>query len=177
MRAVLAALALAAAPAAAYDDYYDEPVALQRHLADLQLGDSLEDVQRIYPPAADWPSHMDARGRVRRYRVERGAAKAFPLWTQTMWLGFRRGRLVDIQIVYDAKRTREKTHEELAGDLSLSYGEPTRSGERFWWSDSRTVLRVFPAEVPVNKDGETVTQWRTSMQIMEKDLFSRATDG
>jgi hypothetical protein len=120
---------------------------------------------------------MDARGRVRRYRVERGAAKAFPLWTQTMWLGFRRGRLVDIQIVYDAKRTREKTHEELAGDLSLSYGEPTRSGERFWWSDSRTVLRVFPAEVPVNKDGETVTQWRTSMQIMEKDLFSRATDG
>ena len=112
LRALLAG-ALFAVPAAvlnAGDDGYEDPPPLQRSLAELQLGDSLEDVQIVYPPARDWPSHIDPRGRVTRYRVERGWAKTFPLWTQALLLGFKRGRLVDIQVVYDAKRSGEKTY-------------------------------------------------------------------
>jgi len=101
MRALLF-LALLAAPALAGDDGYEDPPAIQRYLAELQLGDSLEDVQRIYPPAQDWPSHIDPRGRVTRYRVERGYAKSFPLWTHAMLLGFKRGRLVDIHVIYNS---------------------------------------------------------------------------
>ncbi|MDD5305460.1 MAG: hypothetical protein PHS14_20360, partial [Elusimicrobia bacterium] len=153
MRAFLL-LGLLALPAFAGDDGYEDPPPIQRYLAELQLGDSLEDVQRIYPPAQDWPSHIDPRGRVTRYRVERAYAKSFPLWTQALMLGFKRGRLVDIQVIYNAKRSGEKTAEELARDLSLTYGEGERTGDKFWWTDSRTVMRVFPVEVPTFKDGE-----------------------
>ena len=172
MRALIM-LALLAAPALAGDDGYEDPPAIQRYLAELQLGDSLEDVQRIYPPARDWPSHVDPRGRVTRYRVERDAAKSFPLWTQALMLGFKRGRLVDIQVVYNAKHSGEKTSEDLARDLSLTYGEGARSGDKFWWTDDRTVMRVFPVEVPTFKDGERGVEWRTSIQVMDKDLYKR----
>lgn len=172
MRAFLAALLLAAAPVYACAQEEETP-ALQRYLADLQLGDSFEDVQRIYPPAADWPSWIDPRGRVKRYKLERGMAKAFPAWTQVLHLGFKRGRLVEIQVVYDAKRTREKPHEELAGDFALDYGEARRDNDRFWWSDGRTVLRVFPAELPVLKDGSQAVEWRTAIQILEQGLYKR----
>ena len=172
MRALLL-LALLAAPALAGDDGYEDPPAIQRYLAELQLGDSLEDVQRIYPPAQDWPSHIDPRGRVTRYRVERGYAKSFPNWTQALMLGFKRGRLVDIQVIYNAKRSGEKTSEELARDLSLTYGEGDRTGDKFWWTDSRTVMRVFPVEVPTFKDGERGVEWRTSIQVLEKNLYLR----
>lgn len=174
MRALLAALLLlplSAARVAADDDGYDEVPSLQRYLADLQLGDSLEDVQRIYPPSQDWPSHIDPRGRVKRYRVERDWAKYFPAWTQAMMLGFKHGRLVDIQIIYNKKRSGEKTYEELAGDLSLTYGEARRTGDKFWWQDFRTVLRVFPVEVPTFVDGVNGTEWRTSMQVMDKGVY------
>lgn len=172
MRALLL-LALLAVPAKAWEDGYDDPPPIQRYLAELQLGDSLEDVQRIYPPAQDWPSHIDPRGRVTRYRVERAYAKAFPVWSQAMILGFKRGRLVDIQVIYNAKRSGEKTSEELARDLSLTYGEGDRTGDKFWWNDSRTVMRVYPVEVPVFKDGERGVEWRTSIQILDKDLWKR----
>ena len=172
MRALLL-LGLLAAPAFAGDDGYEDPPAIQRYLAELQLGDSLEDVQRIYPPASDWPSHIDPRGRVTRYRVERAYAKSFPNWTQALLLGFKRGRLVDIQVIYNAKRSGEKTYEELARDLSLTYGEGSRSGDKFWWTDARTVMRVFPVEVPTFKDGERGVEWRTSLQVLEKDLYKR----
>lgn len=172
MRALLA-LALLAVPVLAYDDDGYEVPPIQRYLAELQLGDSLEDVQRIYPPAQDWPSHVDPRGRVTRYRVEREYAKAFPAWTQALMLGFKRGRLVDIQVVYNQKRSREKPYEELAGDLSLTYGEPERTGEKFWWNDGKTVLRVFPVEVPTFVDGERGVEWRTSIQVLDKGLFKR----
>lgn len=166
-------IALLAVPAFAGDDGYEDPPAIQRYLAELQLGDSLEDVQLIYPPAADWPSHVDPRGRVTRYRVERAYAKSFPLWTQALMLGFKRGRLVDIQVIYNAKRSGEKTAEELARDLSLTYGEGDRSGGKFWWTDSRTVMRVFPVEVPTLKPGAAGTEWHTSIQILDKDLYKR----
>lgn len=172
MRSLLL-LALLAMPAFAGDDGYEDPPAIQRYLAELQLGDSLEDVQRIYPPAQDWPSHIDPRGRVTRYRVERGYAKSFPLWTQALMLGFKRGKLVDIQVVYNAKRSGEKTAEDLARDLSLTYGEGERTGDKFWWTDNRTVMRVFPVEVPTFKDGERGVEWRTSLQILDKDLYKR----
>ena len=166
-------LALLAAPAFAGDDGYEDPPPIQRYLAELQLGDSLEDVQRIYPPAQDWPSSIDPRGRVTRYRVERGYAKRFPLWTQALMLGFKRGRLVDIQVIYNAKRSGEKTPEELARDLSLTYGEGERTGDKFWWTDSSTVIRVFPVEVATYKDGERGVEWRTSLQVLEKGLWKR----
>ena len=172
MRALLL-LGLLAMPAFAGDDGYEDPPAIQRYLAELQLGDSLEDVQRIYPPAQDWPSHIDPRGRVTRYRVERGYAKSFPLWTQALMLGFKRGKLVDIQVIYNAKRSGEKTAEDLARDLSLTYGEGERTGDKFWWTDNRTVMRVFPVEVPTFKDGERGVEWRTSLQILDKDLYKR----
>ena len=172
MRALLL-VGLLAVPAFAGDDGYEDPPAIQRYLAELQLGDSLEDVQRIYAPSQDWPSHIDPRGRVTRYRVERAYAKSFPLWTQALLLGFKRGKLVDIQVVYNAKRSGEKTAEELARDLSLTYGEGERTGSKFWWTDSRTVIRVFPVEVPTFKDGVRGVEWRTSLQVLEKDLYKR----
>ncbi len=177
MRAFLAlallAVAALAAPALADDDGYDDPPAIQRYLAELQLGDSLEDVQRIYAPAQDWPSSVDPRGRVTRYRVERAYAKSFPNWTQALLLGFKRGKLVDIQVVYNAKRSGEKTAEALARDLSLTYGEGDRAGDKFWWADGRTVIRVFPVEVPTFKDGVRGVEWRTSIQVVEKDVHRR----
>ena len=168
-------LALLAVPALALagEDGYEDPPPIQRYLAELQLGDSLEDVQRIYPPAQDWPSHIDPRGRVTRYRIERGYAKSFPQWTQALMLGFKKGRLVDIQVIYTAKRSGEKTAEELARDLSLTYGEGERSGDKFWWTDGRTVMRVYPVEVPTFKDGERGVEWRTCLQVLEKDLWKR----
>lgn len=172
VRALLAA-ALLAVPAFADDDGYEDPPPIQRYLAELQLGDSFEDVQRIYPPAQDWPSHIEPRGRVTRYRVERAYAKSFPNWTQTLMLGFKRGRLVDIQVIYNAKRSGEKTSEELSRDLSLTYGEGERTGARFWWADDRTVMRVFPVEVPTFKDGVRGVERRTSIQILEKSLYRR----
>jgi hypothetical protein len=165
--------AVLAAPARAGDDGYADPPPIQRYLAELQLGDSFEDVQRIYAPAQDWPSHVEPRGRVTRYRVERAYAKHFPNWTQTLMLGFKRGRLVDIQVIYNAKRSGEKTSEELARDLSLTYGEGERTGPRFWWADGRTVMRVFPVEVPTFEDGVRGVARRTSIQILEKHLYQR----
>lgn len=172
MRALLAAALLAVA-AYADDDGYEDPPPIQRYLAELRLGDSFEDVQRIYAPAQDWPSYVEPRGRVTRYRVERAYAKHFPNWTQTMMLGFKRGRLVDIQVIYNAKRSGQMTSEELSRDLSLTYGEGERTGPRFWWTDSRTVMRVFPVEVPTFKDGVRGVERRTSIQILEKYLYQR----
>ena len=160
-------LLLAAVPAGSQD----EDVSIQRHLVELHLGDSLEDVQLVYPPAQEWPSQEFRRLRVTRLRVERSAAKSFPADAQTLWLGFRRGRLVDIQVVYNARFSRQKSAERLARDLALVYGEPRRSGDKFWWTDGRTVLRVFPAELPAREGGEHSVELRTSVQIIERDLF------
>jgi len=162
-------LLLAAVPAVCQD----ETPAIQRTLADLHLGDTIEDVQLIYPPAQEWPAQEERRVRVTRLRVEREAAKSFPPDAQVLWLGLRRGRLVDIQLIYDARFSHRRPAERLAQDLALVYGEPHRSNDKFWWTDGRTVLRVFDAELPARPGTERSVELRTSVQIIERDLFHR----
>jgi hypothetical protein len=162
-------LLLAAAPAVSQD----ETAAIRRALAGLHLGATIEEVQLIYPPAQEWPSQEERRVRVTRLRVEREMAKSFPPDAQVLWLGLRRGRLVDIQLIYDARYSRRRPAERLAQDLALVYGEPRRSNDKFWWTDGRTVLRVFDAELPVQPGSQRSVELRTSVQIIERDLFRR----
>lgn len=166
---LLALLLLPATSAVRAQDEETQPI--QRYLVNLQLGDDLEEVRRIYPPAQEWPSSVEPRGKITRYRVERAWAKRFPPKVQILYLGFRKGRLVEIEAIYDAKFSAEKTHGMLAGELSLLYGEPGHTGERFWWADSKTVMRVFPAELPVLKDGAKAVEWHTAIQIYQKGVF------
>ena len=168
-RALLAAalLAAGAGPAAAQD----EPVKIRRALAGLELGQRLADVKREYPPSGEWPSVVAARGRIKRYRVDRSAAKAFPARADTLFLGFEEGRLREIQVVYDAEQTRRQPAQELARELSLQYGEPRQSGERFWWADDRTVLRALKFEAPrISPDGVRSIELRASVQLCERRL-------
>lgn len=150
-----------------------ESQSLQRHLAHLYLGDVLEDIQRIYPPVRPWPSHVEPRGRVTRYRVEARAVSGMPLGIDRMWLGLKNGRLVEVQVIYDAAQTQKKPLEALVGELALIYGEPRRSSEKFWWGDGHTVLRAFRAEVPVLQEGRKAIELRASLQLLDADLFKR----
>ncbi len=168
MRALLlAALLLPVARAARADD----APKLQRYLADLRLGDDLETVRRVYPPAQEWPSSSAPAGGITRYRVERAWAKAFPRGAQTLFLGFLRGRLAEVEIVYDERLSARQPVEKLAGEYALIYGEPRRAAERFWWADERTVLRVFPTEVPARKAGPRAVEIRTSVQVFDRRSF------
>jgi hypothetical protein len=175
---LLAALILPAVfqgAARAQDD--EEPQAVQRYLSRLHLGDSFRRVKKIYPPAADWPSKKESRTGVTRYRVERASAKEFPAHAQTLYLGFKSGDLVEIEVIYDEEQSRAHTVEKVAGEYALIYGEAKRTDERFSWSDGKTVLRVFPAEIPVAKDaahGEHAVAWRTAVQVFDHDLTSRS---
>ena len=152
----------------------EEPPAIQRSLAGLSLGDSLKDVQRRYPPTQEWPAVVERRGRVRRLRVERQFAGSFPANVQTIWLGFRKSRLAEIQLIYDLNFSRRKSAEALAQDMALVYGDPRRSSDKFWWSDGHTVLRVFNAELASVERDSRSTALRTSIQIIEQELFRRA---
>lgn len=169
MRALLLAFLIlpAAFPARAQED--EEAVTIQRYLVSLQLGDNIEEVRRVYPPASEWPA-VDNKGGVTRYRVERSMAKAFPSRVETLFVGFKKGRLVEIQVVYDEKKSRSQTVNKLAGEYALVYGEARRSGNRFWWSDGKTVLRVFHADIPLAKDGDNAVAWRTAVQIFDQSL-------
>jgi hypothetical protein len=176
MRALLFVLMLlpAFSAARAEDDEAEEAPAIQRYLEHIQLGDSISQVKRVYPPATDWPGTDQVNSGVTRYKLERGTTKVFPARVETLYLGFKRDRLVEIEIVYDEKRSRAQTVEKLAGEYALVYGEARRSDERFWWSDGRTVLRVFPAEIPIKKDGAHAVEWRTAVQVFERGLSSRS---
>ncbi len=177
MRALLLAVLILPAllPAARADeDGYDDTPALQRYLVDVSLGDGIERVRRVYPPAQEWPATVDPRTGVTRYRVERGNAKAFPSHLETLYLGFRKGRLVEIEVVYDEKQSRVQTVGKVAGEYALVYGEATRSADLYYWSDGKTVLRVFPAEIPITKDGEHAVAWRTAVQIFDHGLAGRS---
>lgn len=179
MRALL--LALLAVPsfralARAQDDDYDDTPALQRYLVDVRLGDSLDRVRWVYPPAQEWPAVVEGRTGVTRYRVDRGYAKAYPAHIETLYLGFKRDRLVEIEVIYDEKRSRTQTVGKVAGEYALVYGEGTRSGDRYWWSDGKTVLRVFPAEIPVPGDGADAVAWRTAVQIFDHGLAGHSAE-
>ena len=169
MRALLLALLILPVCRAARADENEEATPIQRYMVSLQLGDNIEEVRRTYPPAQEWPS-VETRGGVTRYRVERSMAKAFPSHVATFFLGFKKGKLVEIQVVYDEKKSRAQTAEKLAGEYALVYGEPRRSGDRFWWSDGSTILRVFPAELPIVQDGAHAVAWRTAVQIFNRSL-------
>jgi hypothetical protein len=169
---LLALLVLPAWTSVRADDGDETPV--QRYLVSLQLGDSLEEVRRVYPPADEWPA-LETRGGVTRYRVTRMMAKAFPSKVETLYVGFRKGRLVEIEIVYDEKKSRASPINKLAGEYALIYGEPRRSGgNRFWWSDGKTVLRLFHADVPIPGDGKNAVAWRTAVQVFDEGLFGAA---
>lgn len=163
-------LALASPPSFAQDE---ETPAIQRYLADLYLGDSMDDIQRIYPPAQEWVSVITPRGRVTRYRVDRYMAKKFPKQAETAYLGMKRDRLVEIQLVYSERFSRTKSADQLAADMALVYGTPQRNESKYWWSDGKTVLRVFNQEIPVLKEGVEAKELRTSIQILEHGLFER----
>lgn len=165
---LLAAAALLPAFAAA-----QESVTLQRYLENLYLGDALDDIRKVYKPLREWPSHIEPRGRVTRFRVDQGAAKGLPAAVAAMWLGMKRGRLVEMQFLYTAAYTRQKPVEALVDDLALIYGEPRSTDGKFWWADGKTVLRVFYTEVPVLRRGAQETELRTSLQLLEAGLFKR----
>jgi hypothetical protein len=171
---LLAALILPVLLPAARAQEEDEIPAMQRYLAHITLGDDIERVRGVYPPAQDWPSTVDARTGVTRYAVERGQAKVFPPHAEKLYLGFIKDRLVEIEVVYDEKQSRAQTVEKLAGAYALVYGEAKRSDDRFWWSDGKTVLRVFPAEIPLVKDGEHAVSWRTAVQLFDRGLAARS---
>ena len=63
----------------------------------------------------------------------------------------------------------------MAGDLALIYGEPQRGGGKSSWTDGKTVLLVFNAELPVLKGRTEAVELRTAIQIFEHGL-SRRTD-
>ncbi len=152
----------------------DDAPPIRRALDRMTLGETLKDVQRLYPPAKDWPSSVEKRTGVKRLRLERASAKSFPEHVQVLWLGFKAGRLVEIQLIYDLAFTRKKAVESLAEDLSLVYGEPRHSGDKFWWADRKTVLRVFDARIPVSKGKIQAVELHTAIQILEAYLFRYA---
>ena len=179
---LLAALLLPAAPLRADDE---EKIVIQPHLVALHLGDGLSSVQKRYPPTHDWVATHDRKRGVTRYRLDKSDAKNFPAHVQTVYLGFHWGDLVEIEAVYDEDYSRKETYERLAGDYALLYGAPHRSGDRFWWDDGSTVLRVFPAEIPTGRDGVALSSttaagtadqpsvvWRTGVQIFRRSVFT-----
>lgn len=157
---------------AASDDS-DAPVSIQRYLANLYLGDTLEDIQRTYPPAQEWPVSVVGKAKVKRYRVDRAYTKYPAAHVDTMWLGLRHGQLVDIQLIYSAAYSRSTPVNKLVEDLSLTYGPPSSNGTKFWWTNGGVVLRVYNAEVPTLRDGGAVVELRTSLQLMQANLFSK----
>ncbi|MBI5244549.1 MAG: hypothetical protein HY922_12855 [Elusimicrobia bacterium] len=146
-------------------------VPIQRHLISVKLGDSIEVVQKIYPPKSEWPAFRDKLG-LTRYTVEKGAAKQLPDDVYKLRFGMRRKRLVYLQVIYSAQSSRKKPLSELVAEMLLDYGEPRRSGEAYWWSDGSTVARASNVELPVVSAGDDRNvEMLTSLEIMDHDVF------
>jgi hypothetical protein len=164
MRRAVSSLVLAvllALPAAA--------ARIQRQLVDLQLGDTRDVIEKVYPPRKDWKSYKDKAG-FEHIVVGKDDAKGFPEKAAEMRLILKRGRLVLLQLVYDAEASRKKPLGELVDELALAYGEPHRAGEAYWWGDSGVVVRAKNAELPV-KGGDDRVELRTSLELMVRDVF------
>lgn len=142
-------------------------IKLQRYLASLRLGDSLKQIEQIYPPSRNWPQHKEPGGKVDRIRIERGYSKWFPSKVRTVSLGMRRGKLVQLKLIYNKVHSRAKPLGELVVDLSLIYGEPRRYRHKYFWWDAKTVLAVYDTPIKTRSGIEL----RTSIELMEKRYF------
>ena len=155
-------LALAfAAPASCAD-------ALGRYLLSLKLGDTIKEIESVYPPKKKWRKYREPGGQVDRILMEAGSAKWFPAKVEELRLGISRGVLVHLQIVYKKEYSQQKPVGELVRDYSLIYGEPRRYGEVYFWWDAQTVLAVSNAEVKTTEGVEL----RTGLELMEKSYFA-----
>lgn len=144
--------------------------AIQPRLANLRIGDSLKDIQRIYVPSQKWWSHKAIRGgtNVDRFTVRRGDLKKPDMRVDTFVMDLHGGRLVDLQLIYDMNYTRAMSVDKLATEYSMIYGEPQRSADgAYFWNDGSYTLRVFYAEVPVLEGRDTSVELRTSVQLSE----------
>lgn len=144
---------------------------IQRLLADLQLGDDRAMVEKVYPPKKEWKVLKDKAG-YERLTLVPGDAKNFPEGVAELRLALKRGRLVLIQLVYDAEASRKKPLNRLVRELQMAYGEARRAGQAYWWAGSGAVVRAKDAELPVPGKEERV-ELRTSLELMDRDLFGR----
>ena len=168
---LLAALFLAVLPASARRD-----ASIQRYLASLELGDTLEIIKRVYPPIHEWSVEKLPEEEFSRVVIERGQAKGLPGQMDRLTLDLRRGRLVYMQLVYDADSSRKKPLGEAVVDLSLMYGEPHRSGVAYWGGDSKTVIRASNEELVLGEREERKlrpksVELRTSIELMDRKIF------
>ena len=142
---------------------------IQRYLASLRLGDTLEQIQKIYPPKREWSRYREPGGEVVRIIMERGYAEWFPPKVDTIRLGMRRGRLIHVQLIYGKRESRRKPLQEVVKDLSLVYGEPRRSGETYFWFDDSAVIAASNVGVPSGR--KQAKELRTSIELMERGYF------
>ncbi|MCX5787048.1 MAG: hypothetical protein NTX64_00870 [Elusimicrobia bacterium] len=145
----------------------DEPVAIQRYVESVRLGDYLKEVRLAYPPLRDWPSFRAPGDKLTHYQIERAAAKNFPQGVETMRFALRWGRVVLVQAIFTERRAKERPLEKMVVQLSLRYGEPKRRGMAYTWQDGRTVLRAFNTEI--SSPGGAV-EMRPSIEIYEAAL-------
>lgn len=139
----------------------------------VRLGDTLSDVLRAYPPRGEWTPTREEKSGVDRYRLDNRNTMRFPRTAQLMFLGFKKDHLIEIQVVYDQRSSRRKPIDVVANDFTQLYGQPNRSADIYWWADSKTILRVFPFEVPSPEDGPHAVAWRVSAQIFSRKLIKK----
>ena len=150
---------------------WGQSITVQRSLESLKLGDRLENVVIIYPPISktDWSKSMEPFGGVKRIHIQRGQAKYLPDAVETLTLGFKRGRLVTLEVLYGKDFSKKKPLERLVSDLSLEYGEPRRQGESyFWWDDSTVLVASQVLQPNPSGNGEEL---RSSLSVMDRAYF------
>ena len=148
-----------------------ESPTVQRALENLKLGDKIEHVRIVYPPVPnkEWSKSREPFGGVERIHIQRGQAKHLPDAVEYLMLGFRRGRLVTLEVRYGREFSKKKPLERLVSDLSLEYGEPRRQGESYFWWDDSTVLVASQVLQP-DHSGEG-SELRSSLSVMDRGYF------
>lgn len=142
---------------------------IDRYLASMRLGDTLEKIRSIYPPVKEWPSYDEPGSSMTRVDILREQARAFPAHVSFIRLSLREGRVRRIVLVYDKRQSRRKPLDKLVRELSLKYGEPRRRDLRYWWRDKGTVVLAAYAELP-SKLG-AVKELRPSLELMDSSVF------
>jgi hypothetical protein len=147
---------------------------IQRYLVSLRLGDTLEDVKKIYPPSKKWPTSEEPGSNMIRVDVRRENARTFPDNVSFMRLSLKNGRLARIVLIYDKHESRRRSLDRLVRELSLQYGEPRRRGPRYWWQDQGAVILAVHAEI-LSKSGKA-RELRPSLELMDLDAFHELYD-